>query len=202
MTENLTTIKGVGSSIAEQLHDAGFDTVADVMDANVDELADVHMLGEASAKAILEEDDDAHGGRPSEFTDERAQEAINAAREGKSKAGCERDAGVGGGTIDNWLNANPTFIDSEGNEKQFFRAFRRARGDGESLYITEGRNPDGDVDTSFAKYMLSTSYEYKKTEKQEVEHSGEINGEREHSVDDETREAVRDALGDRYESDT
>ncbi|PHQ44673.1 hypothetical protein DJ68_17385 [Halorubrum sp. C3] len=192
MTEDLTEIDGVGDAIAEQLREAGFDTVADVEDATVDELADVHMLGEASAKAILNGDDVGHRGRPSEFTDQRARAAIEAAREGKSKAGCERDAGVADGTIGNWLDADPTFTDANGDEKQFFRAFRRARGDGESLYIVQGRDPDGDVEAPFAKYMLSTSYEYKKTEKQEVEHSGKIDGER--TLGDDELAAIRRGL--------
>jgi len=65
--DNLTSINGVGDAIAEQLRDAGFETVADVKNATVDELADVHMLGEASAKAILGDDSSALGGRKSQL---------------------------------------------------------------------------------------------------------------------------------------
>ena len=38
MTEDLTDIDGVGDAIAEQLRDAGYDTVADVLAASVDDL--------------------------------------------------------------------------------------------------------------------------------------------------------------------
>ena len=64
MTEDLTDIDGVGPALAEQLRGAGFETVADVHDADVDDLAGVHLLGEKSAKKgvrkmrdVLENDD-------------------------------------------------------------------------------------------------------------------------------------------------
>jgi len=114
------------------------------------------------------DDDRENPGRPTKFNDERARRAIAAARLGKSKAGCARDAGVeDGGTIENWVQRNPTFTDKDGTEKNFFDAFRRARGDGETTYIREGRHPEGPVDPSFAKFMLASSYEYVKTERTE-----------------------------------
>ena len=67
MTEDLTEIDGVGDAIAEQLRDAGFETVADVQDASVDELAQVHLIGSAKAKAILGKNKSALGGRKSEL---------------------------------------------------------------------------------------------------------------------------------------
>lgn len=169
MTEDLTTIKGVGDSIAEQLQKAGFDTVADVQDASVEELADVHLVGEASAEAILEDDETGHGGRPSAFTDELARRAIQAAEKGKSQAGVEREVGVGDRTIfgdDGWVDQDLTFEDEDGEKREFSRALRRARGRGEDDWINEGRGDDGD--SSFAKFMLASSYDYKKTEKHEV----------------------------------
>jgi len=67
MTEDLTGIDGVGDAIAKQLREAGFETVSDVEAATVDELADVHLLGEASAAAILNGDSSALGGRKSQL---------------------------------------------------------------------------------------------------------------------------------------
>jgi hypothetical protein len=114
-------------------------------------------------------------GRPTKFTDERARDAIHAADElGKSKRGCARDAGVSKDTIDEWLEQNPTFEGPDGDEYHFFDAFERARGSGETYYIREGRDPDGDVDPSFARFMLASSYGYKKTEKRE--HTGDGGG--------------------------
>ena len=42
MTEDLISIDGVGDAIAEQLRDAGYETVAAVESATVDELAVNH----------------------------------------------------------------------------------------------------------------------------------------------------------------
>jgi hypothetical protein len=66
MTEDLTEIDGVGDAIAEQLREAGFETVSSVEGATVDELADVHLIGEASAKSILD-GEGGTGGRRAEL---------------------------------------------------------------------------------------------------------------------------------------
>lgn len=110
------------------------------------------------------------GGRPSKFTDERARQAIAAAKLGKSIAGCGRDAGVSKETVRNWRDTEGiAFEGPDGNEYDFFAAFRRARGTGETYYIREGRRAEGEVDSPFAKFMLASSYDYTKTEKQELE---------------------------------
>ena len=108
-------------------------------------------------------------GRPTKFNDKRARKAIEAAKKGKSESGCERAAGVTRGTINNWLDKGFTFEDESGKERDFFTAFAHARAQGEDQWIREGRSPEGD--SSFAKFMLNTSYDYKETEKREVEHS-------------------------------
>lgn len=119
---------------------------------------------------------DTSPGKPTLFSDERARLAIAAARdEGKSVRGCERAAGVGEGTIRGWKDDDSlTFLDENGEKRQFSRAFAQARGTGESMYIQDGRDPEGD--TSFAKFMLSSSYGYEKTEKHKQEHSGDLSG--------------------------
>lgn len=108
-------------------------------------------------------------GRPEKFTDERARAAISAAELGKSIRGCERDAGVAHGTLSNWLDQNLTFEGPEGKRHHFFPTFRRARGEGETYYIEEGGDPEGAVETSFARFMLSSSYGYQPSERQEVD---------------------------------
>ena len=110
-------------------------------------------------------------GRPSKFTDERAQDAVEAAREGLSKAGCGRAAGVADGTIQNWLDENPTFTDKDGTEREFFRAFMRARRVGE-FNLVQGGLYDEDTDSSMAKFLLASSFDYKKTEQREVTGEG------------------------------
>lgn len=114
-------------------------------------------------------------GRPSKFNSERAQDAIEAAREGKSEAGCARASGVQPTTINNWKEANPTFEDESGTERDFLEAFTRARAKGESELIVGGLR-DPDVDASFAKFLLASSFDYVKEEKRDIEHSGEIDG--------------------------
>ena len=110
------------------------------------------------------------GGRPSKFTDERARQAIAAAELGKSIAGCGRDAGVSKETVRVWRDTEGIYFEGpDGNQYDFFAAFRRARGTGETYYIREGRRAEGEVDPSFAKFMLASSYDYKKTEKKEME---------------------------------
>lgn len=107
-------------------------------------------------------DDENDGrGRP-ELLDEYRDEVLKAARQGKSISGCGREAGVDESTIRGWLERHADFS----------RAFKRARAEGEDEWIREGRGPDGD--SSFAKFMLNTSYDYKETEKREV--TGEDGG--------------------------
>lgn len=133
-------------------------------------------------------------GRPSKFTDERARDAIEAARESKSEAGCARAAGVSHTTIQNWQERDPTFTDEDGKQRSFLAAFTRARADGESMLI-EGGLREEDVDSSMAKFLLASSYGYQKSEKREVEHSGQIDGER--TLGEEEKAAIREGLAAR-----
>lgn len=155
MSKNLTSIKGVGSRIAEELRDAGFETVDDVESATVDELADVHMLGEASAKAILDDDDCSGKGRPSKLK-KCEDDLFAAAREGLTYEGIARVAGVGVSTLHEWRDKYEDFSES----------LERARAKAERELI-------GDVD---AEFVLERSYGYTKTEKKELEHTGEGGG--------------------------
>jgi hypothetical protein len=131
------------------------------------------------------------GGRPTKFTDDRAERAKDAAREGMSKAGCARAAGVGKATLERWLN----------ERDKFRNAFTRARHEGEQKLVTGPLidDPDDpvDIDGQHARFLLSTSFDYVKTEKQEVEHSGGIDTEVD--IGDDSREAIREALASRYE---
>lgn len=108
---------------------------------------------------------DNQNGRDSLFNDETRTACIDAAKEGKSKAGCARAAGVDESTLRGWLST----------DEDFFRAFTRARAKGESKLIEHGMySPD--VDASMAKFLLASSFDYVKTSKQEVEHTGEDGG--------------------------
>lgn len=102
-------------------------------------------------------------GRPSEFTEAKAQDAIEAAERGKSKAGCARSAGIGKATLERWLEEHGDFRN----------AFTHARGKGEDRLL-EGGLYDPDVDSSMAKFLLASSFDYVKAEKRE--HTGEGGG--------------------------
>lgn len=114
-------------------------------------------------------------GRPDKFTDDRAADAIEAARNGFSKAGCARAAGVTPQTINNWLDRNPDYKDGK-----FFEAFMRARHKGERQLVTGPLYDDADeqhkrtVNGQHARFLLSTSFDYIKTERTEL--TGEDGG--------------------------
>ena len=154
MTEDLTSIDGIGDAIAEHLREAGFETVAAVKAATVDELADVHLLGEASATAILE-DNGSGKGRPSELK-QYEDDILEAAREGLTYEGIARVAGVGVSTLHQWRD----------DHKDFSESLERARSEAERELIE-------DVD---AEFVLERSYGYVKTEKREVDLDADVDG--------------------------
>jgi len=107
-------------------------------------------------------------GRPTKFNDDRAHLAIEAALDGKSEAGCERAAGIGQGTLAGegaWLDQGHMYETESGLLANFSQAFAQARAEGEDGWIDEGRGKDGN--SPFAKFMLASSYDYKKTEQRE-----------------------------------
>jgi transposase-like protein len=152
MTEDLTEIDGVGEAIAEQLYEAGFETVDEVLAASADELAAVHMLGETSAQAILRGGGSGKG-RPS-LLEEYEDDILNAAREGLTYEGIARVAGIGVSTLHNWREAHEDFSES----------LERARSEAERELIQ-------DVDPEF---VLERSYDYVKTEKREVDMDADV----------------------------
>lgn len=99
-------------------------------------------------------------GEPSKFDDEAREAALGAAREGKSKAGCARAAGVDESTLRGWLDRHESFS----------RAFAQARAEGESRLLDGGLT--GEVDPTMARFLLASSFGYVKTEKRE--HEGEV----------------------------
>lgn len=93
---------------------------------------------------------------------------LDAAREGFSKSGCARAAGVDEKNLRRYLEAD--------ENADFRRAFMRARHKGERKLVTEplyeSDHPDApEMDGQHARFLLSTSFDYEKTEKKELEHS-------------------------------
>ena len=124
------------------------------------------------------------GGRPS-LLDEYEDDILDAARNGMTLQGCARIAGIDESTLHRWKN----------KYDEFRKSLKRARAKGELKHLQS-------VDDNGSRFVLERSFGWVKTEKREVDadvaHSGQIDGERTHGLDDETREVVRDALADRY----
>lgn len=155
MTEDLTTLRGVGPKIAEALEAAGFETPDEVLEADVDELTEAEHVGESTAKAILNEETSGYKGRPSKL-DDHWGDIMAAAAEGLTMEGIARVAGVGVSTLNDWRREN----------EEFAEALRRNRAKGERELIQ-------DAD---AEFILERSYGY--TKEQEIDLSGgeEIGG--------------------------
>ena len=127
---------------------------------------------------------DGGNGRHTLFNKERASEAIRAACRGTSKAGCARAAGVAKSTLHEWLEGDNTYTyDGE----DFSNAFARARSRGEATLINDGLR-DPDTDSSMAKFLLSTSFDYVKTEKKEIDQTTEHSGGFEVNINETIRE--------------
>lgn len=139
------------------------------------------------------------GGREFAIDESDHGDILDAARMGASKAGCARAAGVDKASLLRYLDAH----------EDFRTAFTQARAKGEQQLIRgplyeqppEGPREEPQMDGQHARFLLSTSFDYKKTEKTELEHSGQIDGTHEHTTDEATREVVREALADRYNTD-
>jgi len=136
-----------------------------------------------------EGNDDAAPGRPSDFTEDRAHDAIDAAELGMSKSGSARAAGVPVSTLHDWIERGTHTVDGE----NFSEAFARARARGERRLVEgamfEERDAPRQMDGQHARFLLSTSFDYVKTEKREVEHAGEDGGPVEFTIN---REVVDD----------
>lgn len=124
-------------------------------------------------------DEDPPGGRKPALDESNHAEILEAAEMGVSKAGCARAAGVGEATLHRYLEANDSFRS----------AFVRARARGEQRLATGPlmNDDDGpDMDGQHARFLLSTSFEYAKTERKELtgEDGGPVEVERDLSDDD------------------
>lgn len=90
------------------------------------------------------------GGRPS-LLDKYRDDVLAGARQGMTKAGCARLAGVTEQTLHNWLNKND----------EFFESFKRARAQGELQHLQS-------VNDRGSQFILERSFGYVKTEKREI----------------------------------
>lgn len=112
-------------------------------------------------------DDENPQGRDFTLDENDHDDILEAAEKGKSKAGCARAAGVSHSQLQRYLDAHDDFRS----------AFERARAAGESKLIEGGLYRE-EVNSSFAKFLLASSFDYQKSEKREVdanhEHTGNL----------------------------
>ena len=83
--------------------------------------------------------------------------------------------------------------DDPDDAEDFRASFAQARSRGETELIVGGLR-DEDVDTSMAKFLLASSFDYTKAEKHEVEMDADINSEKDINLDDESKEILRETL--------
>lgn len=147
MTDDLTEIDGVGPAIAEQLRDADFETVQDVQQAGVDELAAVHMLGESSAKAIIEGDEQGKG-RPTIYNKERHETIVATIRDIEPLTSAAERASISVDTIRNWYDEGERQSKLEPSERgweyDFFDDCADARADAKAELLRKMEHRDTD----------------------------------------------------------
>lgn len=121
-----------------------------------------HPAGSCPVPSHSDPDAENPHGRGFSIDEDDHDDILNAARGGLSKAGCARAAGVDKASLLRYLDAHPDFR----------TAFRRARAHGERKLVEEPLYDD-DMDGQHARFLLSSSFEYVKTEKQELENTGD-----------------------------
>jgi transposase-like protein len=97
-------------------------------------------------------------GRPSTL-DEYEDDILTGARQGMTLEGCARLAGVDESTLYKWIN----------DHEEFSKSLKRARAQGELQHLQS-------VNDRGSQFILERSFGYTKTEKRELEHSGEVDG--------------------------
>lgn len=121
-----------------------------------------HPAGSCPVPSHSDPDAENPHGREFSIDEDDHDDILDAARDGLSKAGCARAAGVDKASLLRYLDAHPDFR----------TAFRRARSEGEQTLVREPLYDD-DMDGQHARFLLSSSFEYVRTEKQELENTGD-----------------------------
>lgn len=154
MTDNdLTHLPGVGPTIAGKLRDAGYTTPDDVLEASVDELAEVDMIGTSTSKGILEGDRHKTRGRP-DIVEDHIDEICELAELPISDRGVIRLSPIGWSTHKEWRNKYEEYDDAWGRH--------RAKAE---LKLAE------EVAVNDPRFLLERAFGY--TKEQTVEHTGD-----------------------------
>ncbi|UIP00346.1 DNA-packaging protein [Halobaculum sp. CBA1158] len=131
-----------------------------------------------------DETDTDPGGRPSKF--EAVKDDLLEAADGplNLKQVANR-GGIARSTLYDYLDEHEEFSDS----------FKRARGTAADRLVSRALDPTDEIDTTFARFLLERSFKFIKTEKQEVELSGQGGGPIEVAINETVVETT-------YEDDT
>lgn len=129
---------------------------------------------------------DVQNGRDFAISESDHEDILDAARLGASKSGCARAAGVSHTALQRYLDAH----------EDFRSTFMRARSQGErellkgALYQRKNDpEPHREMDGQHARFLLSTSFDYRKTENKNVDLSGDIDIDTEFvAIDEDTNE--------------
>lgn len=130
-----------------------------------------HPAGSCPVASHSDSDEVNAQGRPSKFDDTLGFRAIHAAKSGMSVRGCARAIGVHHTTLQDWVGTDFEFT-LFGVTGSFSTTFRRARAHGERKLVEEPLYDD-DTDGQHARFLLSSSFDYVKTERQELENTGD-----------------------------
>lgn len=159
--DELTDISGVGPTIAENLRAAGFDSVKAVQEADVNELADVELIGESSAEAIIN-DERGHRGR-----EPTVEEHIDDIRPHLEKPISDRAAiaqsPIGRQTHKEWMRKERQPYE------RYQEMYEEARAIAEERLVQNGLT--NEYDSSLVKFLLKATHGYE--DKKTVEHDGE-----------------------------
>jgi len=114
-------------------------------------------------------------GREFSIDEDDHDDIINAATDGLSKGGCARAAGVARPQLNRYLDAHPDFRSE----------FARARAKGEQKLVRGAlfneEHAEREMDGQHARFLLSTSFDYIKTERREVD--ADVDGDVDLTVD-------------------
>jgi hypothetical protein len=161
--DSLEDIPGIGPAIAENLRAAGLDSADAVLAADAGELADVELIGESTAEAILNGEADGRRGR-----DPDVREHLDAVCEQARKPLSDRDAiarsPIGWSTHKEWRNKDGEPYATYQEEWRNARAVGRERLIDEGLY--------GEADSSLVKYLIKCS-DAGYDDEQTIKHEGD-----------------------------
>ena len=158
-TDDLLDVPGIGPALAEECRELGFETAADIYDADVEELQQITGVGPTKARNMLAGKSAPKGqGAPEKFDDVR-DDLLDAAENELNLKQVAHAGGIAKSTLWRYLD----------EREEFAQEFRKARAAAASNLVDRAMDPSDDVDTRFAQFLLERSFKFIKTEKHEVE---------------------------------